>query len=182
MIFSAGAVEGAFAIELEPRRDARGWFARTWCERELADHGLVARIAQVNAQWSPQPGTLRGLHFQEPPHAEVKIVRCTRGGVYDVVVDLRPASPTFLRWMARELTPDNGLMLYAPEGCAHGYLTLERDSEVTYLTSACYAPEAARGVRFDDPAFGIDWPAPVRVVSDQDRSWPAFHPAGGDAR
>jgi dTDP-4-dehydrorhamnose 3,5-epimerase len=174
VIFSEGTVAGAFVIELELRRDARGWFARSWCEREFAEHGLVARIAQVNAQWSPQVGTLRGLHWQEPPHAEVKLVRCTRGAAYDVVVDLRAGSPTFRRWMARELTPDEGAMLYAPEGCAHGYLTLKEDTEVTYFTSAGYAPDAARGVRFDDPAFAIAWPTPVRVVSDQDRSWPDF--------
>jgi len=172
--FSEGPVAGAFAIELERRRDARGWFARSWCEREFAEHGLVARVAQVNTQWSPEVGTLRGLHWQDPPHAEVKLVRCTRGAAYDVIADLRPASPTFRRWMARELTPDEGVMLYAPEGCAHGYLTLKENTEVTYFTSACYAPDAARGVRFDDPAFAIAWPAPVRVVSDQDRTWPDF--------
>jgi len=174
VIFSEGPVAGAFAIELERRRDARGWFARSWCEREFAEHGLVARVAQVNTQWSPAVGTLRGLHWQDPPHAEVKLVRCTRGAAYDVVADLRPGSPTFRRWMARELTPDEGVMLYAPEGCAHGYLTLKEDTEVIYFTSACYAPDAVRGVRFDDPAFAIAWPAPVRVVSDQDRTWPDF--------
>jgi dTDP-4-dehydrorhamnose 3,5-epimerase len=182
VIFSEGAVAGAFAVELELRRDARGWFARSWCAREFAQHGLLARIAQVNTQWSPQVGTLRGLHWQEPPHAEVKLVRCTRGAVYDVIVDLRPGSPTFRRSMACELTPDNGLMLYAPEGCAHGYLTLKEDTEVTYFTSEFYAPEAARGIRFDDPAFDIRWPAAVRVVSNQDRQWPDYLASRGDPR
>jgi dTDP-4-dehydrorhamnose 3,5-epimerase len=174
VIFREGEVAGAFALELERRRDERGWFARSWCERELAERGLVARIAQVNTQWSPQPGTLRGLHWQAAPHAEAKVVRCTRGAVYDVVVDVRPGSPTFRRWMARELSADAGTMLYAPEGCAHGYLTLKEDTEVTYFTSAVYAPGAVRGVRFDDPAFGIRWPAAVRLLSEQDRGWPDF--------
>lgn len=182
MIFTEGEVAGAYAIELEPRRDARGWFARSFCARELAERGLVARVAQVNAQWSPAPGTLRGLHWQDPPHAEVKIVRCTRGAVYDVVADVRADSPTYLRWMARELTPDDGLMLYAPEGCAHGYLTLKEDTEVTYFTSAFYAPEAVRGIRWDDPAFAIAWPAAVRVLSEQDRGWPDHRAPGAPER
>jgi dTDP-4-dehydrorhamnose 3,5-epimerase len=174
VIFKEGPVEGAYAVELELRRDERGWFARSWCEREFGEYGLVARVAQVNTQWSPRAGTLRGLHWQAAPHAEVKLVRCTRGAVYDVVVDVRPGSRTFGRSMGCRLTPDEGVMLYAPEGCAHGYLTLEDDSEVIYFTSACYAPESVRGIRFDDPAFALEWPAPVRVVSDQDRGWPDF--------
>jgi dTDP-4-dehydrorhamnose 3,5-epimerase len=180
MKFSEGKIPGAYVVELERRNDARGWFARSWCAREFADHGLSSAIAQVNAQFSPRAGTLRGLHYQEAPHAEVKIVRCTRGAIFDVIVDLRPGSPACGQWMGRELTAEEGAMLYAPEGCAHGYLTLADDTEVTYFTSAFYAPECARGVRFDDPAFGIEWPAPVRVVSDQDRQWPDHRARGED--
>jgi dTDP-4-dehydrorhamnose 3,5-epimerase len=180
--FSEARLPGVYVVELEHKADARGWFARSWCAREFAAHGLSAQVAQVNTQFSPRSGTLRGLHYQEPPHSEVKLVRCTRGAIFDVVVDLRPDSPGYRRWLGRELTAEEGAMLYAPEGCAHGYLTLADDTEVTYFTSAFYAPECARGVRFDDPAFGIEWPAPVRVVSDQDRQWPDHHGARGEDR
>ena len=181
MKFSEAALPGVYLIELERKPDARGWFARSWCARELADHGLKSEVAQVNTQFSPRAGTLRGLHYQEPPHAEVKLVRCTRGAIFDVVVDLRPDSPGYRRWTGRELTAEEGAMLYAPEGCAHGYLTLVDDCEVSYFTSAFYAPGHARGVRFDDPAFAIEWPAPVHIVSDQDRQWPD-HPSRGEPR
>jgi dTDP-4-dehydrorhamnose 3,5-epimerase len=172
--FTAGAVDGAFLIEPERRSDERGFFARLWCAEELAARGLVARISQINTGVSPRRGTLRGLHYQLPPHEEVKIVRCFRGAVFDVVVDLRRGSPSYRRWMGVELTAENTRLLYVPEGCAHGYLTLTDDVELVYLTSRPYAPEAARGVRFDDPAFGIAWPAPVRVVSRADETWPSF--------
>ena len=176
MKFTEGTLPGVYLIELERRADARGWFARTWCAKELADHGLSSTIAQVNAQASPKRGTLRGLHYQEAPHAEVKIVRCTRGAIFDVAVDLRPESPTYRRWMGRELTADEGAMLYVPEGCAHGYLTLADDTEVTYFASAFYAPGSARGVRFDDPEIAIDWPVPANelIVSERDRAAPSL--------
>lgn len=174
MKFSPGSVAGAWLIEIEPRADERGYFARAWCEREFEAHGLCTRIAQANTAFSRRRGTLRGLHYQEAPHAEVKVVRCTRGAVYDVVVDLRPGSPTHCRWMAAELTAQNGRMLYAPEGCAHGYLTLTDDTELLYLTSDVYAPAAAKGVRYDDAAFGIAWPGGVEVISGQDTSWPDY--------
>ncbi len=186
MLFEEVGVKGAFVIEPERRMDERGFFARMFCERELAEHGLVGGICQINTGFSPCAGTLRGLHYQAPPHAEVKIVRCVRGAVYDVVVDLRPDSPTFKQRVGVELTADNGRLLYAPEGTAHGYLTLTNDTELIYMTSFPYTAQAARGVRFDDPVFAIEWPAEVRVVSQADRSWPDFSdelavPSGGQS-
>ncbi|CAG0938527.1 dTDP-4-dehydrorhamnose 3,5-epimerase [Gammaproteobacteria bacterium] len=169
-------VDGAFIIEPERRSDERGYFARLWCAEELGGRGLEPRVAQINTGVSPRRGTLRGLHYQEAPHAEVKIARCVRGAAWDVVVDLRPESPTFRRWAAVELDAGNGRILYAPEGCAHGYLTLADDTELIYMASRPYAPQAARGVRYDDPAFGIAWPAPPAVISAADRSWPLFTP------
>jgi dTDP-4-dehydrorhamnose 3,5-epimerase len=167
-------VEGGRLIELEPRRDERGHFARMWCEQELRAAGLEGAVSQVNVAFSPRAGTLRGLHFQRDPHAEVKIVRCVRGAVFDVMVDLRPQSPTFRRWFGAELRGDGLQMMYVPKGCAHGFLTLTDDSEVIYFASHPYAPAAATGLRYDDPAFGIRWPAEVKVISEADRSWPAF--------
>ena len=174
MRFVETDVEGAFLIEPERRVDERGFFARMFCETELAGRGLAAAISQVNTGFSTRAGTLRGMHYQEPPHAEVKIMRCLRGAAYDVVVDLRPGSRTFRRWCGVELSAANGRLLYAPEGTAHGYLTLTDDTELMYMTSRPYAPQAARGVRFDDPAFAIRWPAPVRVISKADNAWPVF--------
>lgn len=179
MKFTPGTVAGAWLIDLEPRADERGYFARTWCAQEFAAHGLATCIVQANTAVSPKRGTLRGMHYQEAPHAEVKVIRCTRGAVYDVVVDLRPDSATHGRWMGVELSAGNGRALYAPEGCAHGYLTLEDDTELLYFASDCYAPAAARGVRYDDPAFGIVWPGRIELVSVQDRSWPSY--AGPEA-
>jgi len=172
--FISTNVDGAFVIEPEPRRDERGYFARVWCARELTDRGLAAAIAQINTGVSPHRGTLRGLHFQAAPHAEVKIARCVRGAVFDVVVDLRRASPTFGRWHGVELTAENARQLYVPEGCAHGYLTLVEDTELVYSTTHAYAPAAAGGVRFDDPAFGIAWPFAPALVSAADRTWPLY--------
>jgi dTDP-4-dehydrorhamnose 3,5-epimerase len=172
--FTPAPIEGAFLIDVERIGDERGFFGRLWCEREFDEQGLVARIAQSNIGVSSRRGTLRGLHFQRPPHEEVKIIRCPRGSVFDVIVDLRPESPTYRRWFGTELNQDNATMLYVPEGCATGYLTLENDTEITYLTSEFYVPEAATGVRYDDPAFGIEWPDEITVLSDNDRSWPDF--------
>lgn len=174
MEFTETPVAGAYVIDVKRLGDERGFFGRLWCEREMAEMGLVAKIAQSNIGFSPTAGTLRGLHYQTPPHEEVKIVRCTRGAVFDVVVDLRPDSPTFKRWYGLELNPDNASMLYVPEGCATGYLTLKPDSEIYYNTSAPYAPDHATGVRHDDPAFGIEWPGRPVVMSDADRAWPDF--------
>lgn len=174
MIFHPGRVHGARTIELERREDDRGFFARLWCRDEFARAGLVSEFAQINTGVSRRSGTLRGMHFQVAPHLEVKVVRCVRGAVFDVVIDLRPDSSTFRQWMGLTLTETNGLAVYVPEGCAHGYLTLADEAEVTYLASVPYAPGSARGVRFDDPAFAIEWPAKVEVVSVADRSWPDY--------
>ena len=174
MLFSDTEIDGAFLIEPERRADERGYFARVFCEKELAERGLVANISQANTGFSPRAGTLRGLHFQLAPHAEVKIARCLRGAVFDVALDLRPDSPTYRRWSGQLLSAENGRLLYVPAGCAHGYLTLAPDTELIYFTSVPYAPTAARGIRYDDPAFAIAWPATVEVISKADLSWPAF--------
>lgn len=174
MQFSEAGIAGAYVIKPERRVDERGHFARMYCERELAAHGLAAGICQINSGFSPASGTLRGLHYQLAPHEEVKIVRCVRGAVYDVIVDLRADSPTFRRWFGIELNADNGLQLYAPAGTAHGYLTLATDTELVYATNQPYEAGAARGVRYDDPAFGIEWPAEARVISTADLAWPSF--------
>ena len=168
------AVPDAFVIDVEPRRDERGLFARTWCRRELAAQGLSTSLEQISLSFNPRKGTLRGMHYQAPPHEEVKVVRCTRGAIYDVIVDLRWSSPAFRQWFGVELNADNRRMLYIPEGLAHGFLTLAPDTEVSYQISREYVPEAARGVRWDDPAFGIDWPGTVAVISERDRSYPDF--------
>jgi dTDP-4-dehydrorhamnose 3,5-epimerase len=170
--FSALPIDGAWLIELEPRSDERGFFARTWCAEEFRKHDLVAAVAQINTAVSARAGTLRGLHYQVAPHLEAKTVRCTRGRVFDVIADLRPDSLTYLTWWGTELDPSQGRQLHVPAGCAHGYLTLEPDSELMYLASVPYAPASARGLRFDDPVLGIGWPRAVEVISEADRSWP----------
>jgi dTDP-4-dehydrorhamnose 3,5-epimerase len=174
MKFEPCSVDGAWVLSPEPRRDDRGYFARIFCAEELARIGLCGKVAQINTGFSPLSGTLRGMHFQEAPHAEVKIARCVRGAVFDVVADLRLDSPTFGKWFGLTLSDENGLMLYAPAGTAHGYLTLRPDTELVYTTSRPYAPDAVRGMRHDDPAFGIQWPGPVNIISAADRGWPDF--------
>ncbi len=174
MRFIETKVSGVFVIEMELREDNRGFFARSWCSKEFEARGLLSRIAQINAGFTARRAGLRGLHFQVAPHAESKTVRCTRGSIFDVAVDLRPDSPTHKQWVGFELTAENHRMVYIPEGCAHGYQTLVHDSEVEYLTSQFYAPDSARGVRFDDPAFGINWPLPVGLISEADKSWPGY--------
>jgi dTDP-4-dehydrorhamnose 3,5-epimerase len=169
------SLEGSYLIELERREDDRGFFARAWCEREFAAHGLNTRLVQANVAWSRQKGTLRGLHFQRPPHAEAKVVRCTKGAIYDVIVDLRPGSPTQKQWLGVKLSADNRRMVYVPEGFAHGYQTLVDDTETFYHVSEFYTPAAEGGVRWDDPAFGIEWPDSVGVLlSEKDRTWPDY--------
>lgn len=172
MRFTPLPIDGAMLIEPEPIRDERGHFARVWCADEFARQGLEARAVQANLGVSPRRGTLRGLHYQDAPDLEAKLVRCLRGSAYDVIVDLRPASATFRRWHGVELTADNYLGVYVPPLCAHGYLTLAPDTEVWYQASAPFASASARGVRFDDPALGIAWPIAVDVISDRDRTWP----------
>lgn len=174
MIFTPSSLDGAWIIDIEKRTDARGFFARTWCRRELADRGLDTAIAQESVSYNAKRGTLRGLHFQRDPHAETKIVHCIRGAVLDVIVDLRPGSPSFRKWQGVELSAANRRALYVPKGFAHGFQTLSDDAEVAYRISAFHAPEAAAGHRYDDPAFGISWPLPVTVISERDLAWPAF--------
>ena len=173
MIFTETRLAGAFTIDVEPHEDERGFFARVWDGEEFAQHGLDTRVVQSSIAYNRAAGTLRGLHFQALPFAETKLVRCTRGAIWDVVVDLRPGSPTFLEWVAVELSAENRRTLYVPEQFAHGYQTLEDGSEVWYQMSAPYAPQAARGLRWDDPKLGIEWPpAERRVISERDLAWP----------
>ncbi len=175
MIYTETRLKGVVEIDIEPSRDERGFFARTWCRREFENNQLNPKIVQCNLSSNTVKGTLRGMHFQEGQHAEVKLVRCTRGAIYDVVVDLRPSCPTFKNWIAVHLTAENRRALYVPEGCAHGFLTLEDDTEVLYQMSEFFEPTASRGVRWNDRAFGITWPAEVRVISERDRTYPDFH-------
>jgi dTDP-4-dehydrorhamnose 3,5-epimerase len=176
MIFRDTPLPGVYVLEWEPRADERGHFARLWCRKEFAERGLSAEFVQCSLSFNEHRGTLRGMHYQAAPFAETKLVRCTRGAIYDVALDLRPRSPTYCRWVSAELTPDNRRMLYIPEGVAHGFQTLEDGSEVLYEIAAYYNPEASRVVRYDDPAFGIAWPLPPVHVSERDRSCPPFQP------
>jgi dTDP-4-dehydrorhamnose 3,5-epimerase len=172
MLFTKTSVGGAWIIDPSPHRDDRGHFQRAWCVREFEQQGLNFLPVQANMQFSFRKGTVRGMHLQVAPAPEAKLVRCTRGAVFDVALDLRPDSPSYGDWCSVELTAENGRMLYVPEQCAHGFQSIEEHSEVLYMTSAFYAPEAVRGIRFDDPAFGIRWPLPVTSISEQDRNWP----------
>jgi dTDP-4-dehydrorhamnose 3,5-epimerase len=174
MMFEGTVLPGVFLIRPEPRADVRGFFARTWCADEASAHGLNPRVVQCNVSFNRLRGTLRGMHYQESPHSETKLVRCTRGAIHDVILDLRPDSPTFRRWAAFALTSENRLGLYVPEGMAHGFQTLEDDTEVFYQMSEFYAPGSARGVRWDDPAFTITWPIPDPILSERDLSYPNF--------
>ena len=167
-------IAGARVIDPSPHQDDRGRFMRAWCSREFAEQGINFVPVQANMGFSVRKGTVRGMHYQTEPALEAKLVRCTRGAMFDVVLDLRPASPSYGKWYGIDLSAENGRMLYLPEGCVHGYQTLEDDTEMYYMTSEVYTPSAARGVRFDDPAFGIGWPLPVTTISDQDRNWPPF--------
>lgn len=174
MIFAETAVAGVWTIAPERVEDRRGFFARTWCEQEFAARGLADRWAQCSVSFNTRRGTLRGLHYQRAPHAEIKLVRCTAGALLDVVVDLRPESSTYLKHVAVELTASSRLMMYIPKGCAHGFQTLADGTEIFYQISVPYAPEHAAGVRWDDPAFGISWPNPDPIMSDRDREYPDF--------
>jgi dTDP-4-dehydrorhamnose 3,5-epimerase len=174
MKFQTTKLPGVVEIELELKADERGFFARSWCQKEFEDHGLNAKLAQCSVSFNQRKGTLRGLHYQDAPYREAKLVRCTRGSVYDVVVDLRPQSPLFRNWVAVVLKAEQRNMLYVPEGCAHGFLTLEDATEVFYQISEFYHPELSRGVRWNDPAFEITWPEPMQVISERDRTYPDF--------
>ena len=174
MRFTETKVAGAYVVDVDRMEDDRGFFARTFCRDEFAARGLRPSFVQCNVSFNMRRGTLRGLHFQELPHEEAKLVRCPRGAIYDVVVDLRTSSPTHGRWIAEMLTADNGKMLYIPEGCAHGFQTLEDNSEVFYQMSEAYHPESARGLRWNDPAFAIRWPLANPIVSQRDAAYPDF--------
>jgi dTDP-4-dehydrorhamnose 3,5-epimerase len=174
MIFTPTELAGATIVDPERREDARGWFARTYCAREFEAHGLPTHMVQTNTSLTRQAGTLRGMHFQLAPHAEDKLVRCVRGAIWDAIVDIRPQSPTYCRWIGVELSEANGRMLLVPKGFAHGFVTLTDDAAVTYQVSEYYTPASERGARHDDPAFGIQWPVPVLDMSDKDRNWPDF--------
>ena len=174
MIFTETPLEGAYLIDVEPHVDERGFFGRSFCRQEFAGRGFKTDIAQCNVSFNRKKGTLRGMHFQRPPMAEAKLVRCTRGAVYDVILDLRPGFPTYRRWEAAELSAENGRMLYIPEGFAHGFQTLVDGAEVFYQMFQTYSPEHSAGVRFDDPAFGIKWPIGNPIISEKDRSYPLF--------
>jgi dTDP-4-dehydrorhamnose 3,5-epimerase len=172
MKFLKTPLAGAYTIELEKRGDDRGFFARFFCEKEFAAAGLETRFVQINNSLTGAKGTLRGLHYQRPPAAEVKVVRAVRGGIWDLIVDLRPDSPTFRQWFGAELNADNRRVMYVPRGFGHGFVTLTDDAEAFYLVSAAYSPEAERGLRWNDPAIGVEWPIEPRETSEKDRNWP----------
>jgi dTDP-4-dehydrorhamnose 3,5-epimerase len=174
MLFQETTIGGVFEVQLERKADERGFFARSWCREEFERAGLNPGLAQCSISYNPRKGTLRGMHYQAAPYAEAKLVRCTRGAIYDVVIDLRPQSPTYRHWAGFTLTAENRDMVYIPEGCAHGFLTLEDESEIFYQISEFYNAESARGVRWDDPAFGIVWPATPQLMSERDRTYPDF--------
>lgn len=174
MRFTETPLKGAYLIDLEKRGDERGFFARLFCENEFAQHNLAARFVQINNSLSAQRGTLRGMHYQLPPSGEVKVIRCVRGSLYDVIVDLRPNSHTYLRWFGYELAEDTRTMMYVPVGFAHGFLTTSDDAEALYLVSSFYAPEAERGLRYNDPKIGIHWPFEPTTVSAKDMTHPDF--------
>jgi len=174
MRFRPGEVDGAFVVEPELRTDDRGFFARAFDVTEFADHGLDTAVVQTNVSYNVRRGTLRGMHWQAAPHQETKLIRCTAGSILDVVVDIRPSSRTYLRWMAAELSATNRHAMYAPVGVAHGYLTLTDGAEVTYQVSHPFTPEADRGARWDDPSFAIDWPSTPAVISQKDADHPPF--------
>lgn len=174
MIFHETELKGAFIIELEKYQDDRGFFARAWCQKEFGAFGLNMQMVQANVSFTVKKGTLRGLHFQLPPYEESKLVKCTRGAIYDVIIDLRTGSPTYKQWIGVELTAENYKMIYVPAGFAHGYQTLEDNTEVTYQVSQFYSPDFERGIRYNDPAFGIKWPIKVKVISNKDKKWPNY--------
>jgi dTDP-4-dehydrorhamnose 3,5-epimerase len=175
MIFRPTRLKDAFTIDLEKSVDERGFFARAWCAREFEEHGLNPRLVQANIGYSEKRGTVRGMHYQLAPYEEAKLVRCIRGAIHDVIVDLRPDSPTYRQWLGVELNADNRRMLYVPESFAHGYLTLANDTETLYQVSQFYTPGAERGFRWNDPAFGIEWPVTENLtISEKDQAWPDF--------
>ena len=176
MIFTESALPGAYVVEMERIEDSRGFFARSFCAEEFAAHGLPANMAQCSVSFNARRATLRGLHFQADPHAEDKLVRCTTGAIFDVIVDLRPGSPSMWHWLGRELTAANRSALYVPRGFAHGFMTLTDATEVLYMMSVPYAPGSGRGVRWNDPSLAIDWPFEPQHISDRDAGYPLLDP------
>lgn len=174
MKFTPTKLRGAFIIDIETREDPRGGFARTFCQKEFEAHGLKPTVAQCNLSYNHRAGTLRGMHYQVAPACETKLIRCTRGAIWDVIIDMRPDSPTYRQHIGVELTADNHRALYVPEMFAHGYQALTDGAEVVYQVGEFYTPGYERGLRYDDPAFAIDWPMPVSVISDKDAAWPLF--------
>ena len=174
MKFTETELQGAFVVDLEFHQDHRGGFARSFCAREFAEHGLKPTVAQCNVSFNYHKGTLRGMHYQLAPAAESKLIRCTQGAIYDAIIDLRPDSSTYMRHFGIELSADNHRALYVPEMFAHGYLTLTDDTEIYYQVGEFYSPGYERGIRYDDPAFSIEWPLPVTVISEKDKNWPPF--------
>ncbi len=177
MIFSETKLPGVFIVDIQKLEDERGFFARTWCKRTFAERGLSFDLAQCSVSFNRKRGTLRGMHYQTEPCAEAKLVSCTAGAIYDVVLDLRPDSPTFTEWIAVELSAGNCRMVYVPENCAHGFQTLEDNTTIAYQISEFYAPEYSKGVRWNDPAFKIEWPEANRIISSRDAAYPDFVPA-----
>lgn len=176
MKFLETPLQGVYLIELEPAYDDRGFFARTWCKEEFQKHGLNPNLAQCSLSFNKKKGTLRGMHYQCEPHQEAKLVRCCSGAIHDVVLDLRRGSPTFGKWFASELNAGNHKMLYVPEGCAHGFQSLQDESTIFYQISEAYHPESARGIRWNDPLFAIKWPIDAPMLADRDRSFPDYRP------
>ena len=174
MIFTELELKGAFLVEVKKIEDERGFFGRAWCANEFTQHGLNPAFVQLNTSFSHKKGTIRGMHYQVDPYQEVKFIRCTRGRIFDVIIDLRPDSPTFMKWVGNELSADNYRMVYVPENFAHGFVTMEDNSEVYYPVSQFYTPGAERGLRWNDPAFKIKWPVEISVVSDKDQSHKDF--------
>ncbi len=174
MIFKETKLKGAYVIDIEKLNDERGFFARAWCQKEFIDNGLESNLAQVNVSYNKVKGTLRGMHYQMSPYQEVKIVRCTKGAIYDVIIDLRAESPTFKKWIGVELTSDNYRLLYVPEDFGHGFQTLVDNTEITYQVSQFYSPGAERGIRWNDPVLEIDWPLKPSMISDKDKNWPDY--------
>ena len=174
MIFNETELKGAHVIDIDKLKDHRGFFARAWCQKEFEEHNLISRVRQANVSYNKTKGTLRGMHYQVSPYEETKLVRCTKGAIYDVIIDLRQASPTYSQWTSVELTAENYRMLYVPENFAHGFITLEDDTEVMYQVSQFYTPDSERGIRWDDTAFSIDWPIEIQVISHKDKNWPDY--------
>jgi dTDP-4-dehydrorhamnose 3,5-epimerase len=176
VIFVETKLKDAHIIEIEQLEDTRGFFARSWCRKEFDEHGLISTVVQANISWNKKRGTLRGMHYQILPYEEVKLVRCSRGSIYDVIIDLRKDSPSYMQWLGVELKADDYKLLYVPGGFAHGFQTLEDDTETVYQVSQFYTPGAEAGLRWDDPTFNINWPLEVQVISDKDRNWPDYQP------